>query len=83
MWGGCQPSFNCTPRGPCQTTHPDNPLYHGSKNPDGSPSSTLREDVLATCENIRRARMRVMRLIWVHHWHAPASACLQRARGML
>lgn len=36
----------------CATTHPLNPAFGGSKTPDGEPSSTLEEDVRATCRRI-------------------------------
>eukprot|EP00887_Chlorella_sp_A99_P005389 scaffold1.g5389.t1 len=42
----------------CETTHPENPLFHGSKNPDGTPSSTLAEDVRASCESISWDRLK-------------------------
>lgn len=42
------------------TTHPDNAATHGSKKPDGTVSSTLEEDVRATCEKIRWDRLKVL-----------------------
>jgi SEC-C motif-containing protein len=42
------------------TTHPDNAATHGTKEPDGTVSSTLEEDVRATCEKIRWDRLKVV-----------------------
>lgn len=44
----------------CDTTHPENPLQEGSKQPDGAPSSTLREDVRATCEKITWDKLKIL-----------------------
>jgi SEC-C motif-containing protein len=42
------------------TTHPDNPSQAGTVNPDGTPSSTLREDVVATCEKITWDKLKIL-----------------------
>ena len=43
------------------TTHPENPAYGGSVNPDGSPSSTLAEDADATCRKTAFRRLSIVR----------------------
>ena len=47
--------------GQADTTHPENPAYGGSVNPDGSPSSTLAEDADATCRKIAFRRLSIVR----------------------
>ena len=44
----------------CATTHPDNPAYEGSKTPDGEFSSTLEEDVQATCRTINFQSLKIL-----------------------
>jgi len=44
----------------CDTTHPDNPSQNGTTNPDGTQSSTLREDVRATCEKITWDKLKIL-----------------------
>ncbi|KAK9845457.1 hypothetical protein WJX81_006883 [Elliptochloris bilobata] len=47
------------------TTHPENPAFGGSANPDGSPSSSLLEDADATCRKVAFRRLNIVRA------HAP------------
>ena len=42
-----------------RTTHPDNPAAAGSRRPDGTPASTLEEDVRATMKRVAWQRLRV------------------------
>lgn len=42
------------------TTHPDNPMFEGSKTPSGDFSSTLAEDVRATCRTIDFQKLEVL-----------------------
>lgn len=42
-----------------RTTHPDNPAASGSKRPDGTPASTLEQDVRATMKRVAWQRLRV------------------------
>jgi len=44
----------------CDTTHPDNPSFSGSKTPDGEYSSSLEEDVKATCKTINFTRLDIL-----------------------
>merc|ERR1712150_321224 len=44
----------------CETTHPDNPAYEGSKTSDGEFSSTLEEDVRATCRTIDFKELQIL-----------------------
>lgn len=43
----------------CGTTHPDNEAAQGSKRPDGTPASTLAEDVAATCKSVTFLRLKL------------------------
>lgn len=42
------------------TTHPDNPAAGGSKTPDGNYSSSLKEDVQATCSKIGFRKLKII-----------------------
>jgi SEC-C motif-containing protein len=45
----------------CDTTHSDNPSQAGTVNPDdGTPSSSLREDVTATCDKITWDKLKIL-----------------------
>ncbi|KAK9823668.1 hypothetical protein WJX72_004547 [[Myrmecia] bisecta] len=43
-----------------KTTHPRNPSFQGSKRPDGTPASTLPEDVRATMKRCAWQRLKMM-----------------------
>jgi SEC-C motif domain protein len=42
------------------TTHPQNPSWSGSKTPDGEFSSSLLEDVYATCRTVGWERLKIL-----------------------
>ena len=42
-----------------RTTHPDNPAARGSTRPDGTPASSLEQDVRATMKRVAWQRLRV------------------------
>ncbi len=44
----------------CGSTHPDNPAYMGSTTPDGNFSSTLEEDVRATCRTLEFQQLEIL-----------------------